>query len=214
MSDHPRDLTIEGLAHDLNNLFETVQDAADLLAKDPAHARLAARLERAVLTGTRILSSFVEQSQASLELEAILDHAIESARDWMQAARRPQLDFIRDVDAALRLPGHSAAWERVFSNLFRNAVQAMGESPGHIEITARRVPERIVITVSDDGPGISPKVLPHVFEPRFSTRAKRSGLGLHIVKTIVESSGGNIVAANCSSGRGAQFKIELPIAAD
>ncbi|MFN7924595.1 MAG: HAMP domain-containing sensor histidine kinase [Bryobacteraceae bacterium] len=210
MADRTPDLTIEGLAHDLNNLFETVQDVADLLAKDPAHGRLAARLERTVLAGTRILSSYVEQSQASLDLGAILDRSIESARDWMQATRRPQLEFIRDVDPSVRLRGHSAAWERVFSNLFRNAVQAMGESAGHIEIGARRSAEGISITVSDDGPGISPKVLPHVFEPRFSTRAKRSGLGLHIVKTIVEESGGTIAAANCPSGRGAQFRIELP----
>jgi signal transduction histidine kinase len=64
--------------------------------------------------------------------------------------------------------------------------------------------------VSDSGPGISAKALPLIFEPHFSTRAKRTGLGLHIVKTIVTEHQGSVTAANCPSGQGAQFQIHLP----
>jgi signal transduction histidine kinase len=100
------------------------------------------------------------------------------------------------------------------TNLFLNAAQAIAqggtEDRGSIEIAAARAGSAIEITVADSGPGIHPKILPRIFEPRFSTRAKRSGLGLHIVQTIVRQNGGEVTAANRPSGEGAQFRITLP----
>ena len=213
MAEHTKDLTLEGLVHDLNNIFETIQDAADLLAKDSRHARVAASLQRSVNRGSRLLSSFVEHTQASLDLDLILDNATEFARDFLQAVKGPRIDFVRNIEGGLRLRGNAASWERVFVNLFLNAAQAIGQTGedagGTLEITAARSEEGIRITVADDGPGISAKILPRIFEPGFSTRARRSGLGLHIVKTIVESNGGTVEASNCSSGKGAQFHIAL-----
>ncbi|MBM3812732.1 MAG: HAMP domain-containing histidine kinase [Acidimicrobiia bacterium] len=205
----PADLTLEGLVHDLNNVFETIQEAADLLAKDAKHARLAAALRRGVSRGTRILGSYLEYSQELLDFELILDTATEFAHDFLRAVKGPRIEFIRKLEPGLRLRGNPAAWERVLVNLILNAAQAM-ESDGTVEITATRTAASIEITITDDGPGISPKVLPQIFEPRFSTRAKRSGLGLHIVKTIVENNGGSVTAANGHSGRGAVFHIQLP----
>jgi len=204
------DLTLHGLVHDLNNVFETIQDAASLLGQDAKYSRLSASLERSVRRGQRILSSYLEQSQASLDLEGILEDACEFARDFLHAVKGPKLEFVSKIESGIRVPGNSYAWERVFANLFLNAAQAMGENDGTVEITAARAMSGIEITVADDGPGISPKILPNIFEPGFSTRAKRSGLGLHIVKTIVESCGGSIAASNCPNAAGAQFQIRLP----
>ena len=122
---------------------------------------------------------------------------------------------MRNAEAGIRLRGNPAAWERVLANLFLNAAQAIahagtGGDKGAIEISATRGPSAIEITVADNGPGIHPQNLPRIFEPRFSTRAKRSGLGLHIVQTIVRQNGGEVVAANRPSGAGAQFRITLP----
>lgn len=203
------DLTLESLVHDLTNVFDTIQDTAEGLARDAKYARQAARLQRAATRGQRILSSYLEQSQASLELDSILDEAIEWARE-LQAARGPQIEFVRNIEPGLRLRGSYAGWLRAFMNLFLNAAQAMGETPGTVEIEARREAGAIAITVADNGPGISPKVLPRIFEPRFSTKAKRSGLGLHIVRTFVEKAGGTVEAANRPSGQGAQFNMTLP----
>ncbi len=203
------DLTIEGLVHDLNNVFETIQEAADLLAKDPKQARLAAALSRSVGRGSRILSSYLEHSQELLDFELILDSAIEFAHDFLQAVKGPQIEFVRQIDPGLRLRGNPAGWERVLVNLILNAAQAM-ESDGTVEVSAARSASGIAIRVSDNGPGISPKILPNIFDPHFSTRAKRSGLGLHIVQTIVRQNGGNVFASNGPSGRGAIFDIELP----
>ena len=94
-------------------------------------------------------------------------------------------------------------------NLFLNAAQAM-EGEGTVSISARHDEMGVEIVVEDSGPGISPKILPRIFEPHFSTRAKRSGLGLHIVQTIVVEHGGEIVASNRPSGQGAMFRITLP----
>jgi signal transduction histidine kinase len=207
------DLTLEGLVHDLNNVFETIAEAADLLSRDPKHARLAGTLKRSVNRGSRMLSSFVEHTQASLEFDGILDNAVDSARDWLQAVRGPSIDFVRQFEPGIRLRGNPASWERVLTNLFLNAAQAIAqasEGGGAIEIRAARTPSAIEITVSDNGPGISPKVLPNIFEPHFSTRARRSGLGLHIVRTIVRENGGDVTASNCPSGCGALFRITLP----
>lgn len=210
MGENDADLTLEGLIHDLRNVFETIADSAEQISKDPKHTRAAGRIQRSVRQGDRILSSFVEQTQASLDLDVILDGALEFTRNFLQARVGPKIDFVRTIEPGLRLRGNPAAWERVLMNLFMNAAQALGENGGLIEITACRTEQGVEIIVADNGPGISPKILPRIFEPRFSTRAKRSGLGLHIVRTIVESSGGAVTACNRPNGQGAEIHINLP----
>jgi signal transduction histidine kinase len=203
------DLTLDGLVHDLRNVFETIIQNSELLAQDPKYVKTAATLERNATQGMRILSSYFEQSLALLDLEAILDRATDFARDFVRLKRGMQLEFTRQIEEGLRLRGNAMAWERVFMNLFLNAAQAM-EEDGVVEIAAARTPRGVEIVVSDNGPGISPKILPRVFEPGFSTRGKRSGLGLHIVKSIVEEHGGIVEASNRPNGQGAQFSILLP----
>ena len=203
------DLSLDGLVHDLNNVFETIARNSDLLAMDPKYTKMAAALQRSSTQGIRILSSYFELSLASLDLDAILDRATDFARDFVQLKRGVQLEFTRRIEEGLRLRGNPTAWERVFMNLFLNAAQAM-DGDGVISIEAARSSRGVEIVVSDNGPGISAKILARVFEPGVSTRAKRSGLGLHIVKTIVEAHGGSVEAANCPSGKGAQFSILLP----
>ncbi len=205
------DLSLDGLVHDLNNVFETIIQNSELLAQDPKYAKTAATLLRNATQGVRILSSYFEQSLASLDLDAILDRATEFAKDFVQLKRGIKLEFTRNIEEGVRMRGNATAWERVFMNLFLNAAQAM-EEDGVVEIAAARTARGVEIVVSDDGPGISAKILPRVFEPGFSTRAKRSGLGLHIVKSIVAEHGGIVEASNRPNRQGAQFSILLPTA--
>jgi signal transduction histidine kinase len=208
-SQTPQDLTLAGLVHDLNNVFETIGEAAEMLSADAKHAKLAATIRRSVNRGSRILSSFFESSLAQLEFETIHDGAVEFATDFLRAVKGPAIEFPRSIDGGIRLNGNPAAWERVLINLFLNAAQAM-DKDGTVEVTARQSESEIEITVEDDGPGISPRILPNIFEPHFSTRARRSGLGLHIVQTIVTQHGGTVVASNRPSGQGACFRISVP----
>lgn len=204
------DLSLDGLVHDLTNVFETIARHADLLGMDPKYVKMAGNLQRSATQGVRILSSYFEQSMATLELDAIVDRATDFARDFVQLKRGTQIQFTRQIEDGLRMPGNPTAWERVFMNLFLNAAQAM-EDEGEVTIEAARSVRGVEIVVSDNGPGISPKILARVFEPGVSTRAKRSGLGLHIVKSIVEERGGTVEAANGANGRGARFTILLPV---
>jgi two-component system sensor histidine kinase HupT/HoxJ len=103
----------------------------------------------------------------------------------------------------------------VFLNMVMNAEHAV-ESTGHggrIEVTTALSPagDRIVATVRDTGPGISPEALTRIFEPFYTTKevGKGTGLGLAIAYGIVQEHGGQIVASNHADG-GAILTVELP----
>ncbi len=119
------DLTLEGLVHDLNNVFETISEAADLIAGDSRWKKLATTIHRSVERGERIVDSFVETARGFVELTDVLNCAIEFARDFLSAARSPEVEFDIQLEPGIRLRGLPGAWERVFVNLFFNAAQAM-----------------------------------------------------------------------------------------
>ncbi|MBI4874222.1 MAG: HAMP domain-containing histidine kinase [Acidobacteria bacterium] len=214
MNPEPRaDLSLEGLVHDLNNVFETISDAADLLADDARWKKVAAALHRSARRGERIVSSFVETTRGSVELADALNRSIDFARDFLSAARRPEIGFDIATEAGIRLKGSPGAWERVFVNLFLNAGQAMKQG-GSIHVRAQRVPTGIEVSIADEGPGIAPEILPEIFKPHFSTKSARrgtfKGLGLHIVESVVRQNGGAVTAGNRTDGCGAVFTILLP----
>lgn len=203
------DLTHETLIHDLNNVFETITDAAELLKTDRRWKPLAATLSRSVARGRRLLGALPDSTPS---LAAIVDDAIQSVTDYCTAARKPRMRFVRQIPADFRLPGSSKDWERVFANLFLNAAQVMNK-PGRIDIEADKADESLTITVSDNGPGIPAEILPRLFRPNVSTKlssSKRTGLGLHIVDSIVQKYSGSVTAENRTRATGAIFTILLP----
>ncbi len=203
------DLSHESLIHDLNNVFETITEAAELLNSDRRWRPLAATLCRSVKRGKRLLGAIPDKTP---NLAAIVDDAIQSVTDYCAAARKPRMRWIRRIPAGVRLPGSSKDWERVFVNLFLNAVEIM-HGPGRIEIETESAGKSLSITVSDNGPGIPADLLPRLFRPNVSTKtgtSGRSGLGLHIVASIVTRYSGQVSAANKDRGTGAVFTIFLP----
>lgn len=203
------DLTHESLIHDLNNVFETITDAAELLSTDRRWKPLAATLSRSVARGRRLLGALPDSTPS---LPAIVEDAIQSVTDYCTAARKPRMRFVRQIPADFRLPGSSKDWERVFANLFLNAAQVMNK-PGRIDIGAQQANESLTITVADNGPGIPAEILPRLFRPNVSTKlssSKRTGLGLHIVDSIVKKYSGSVTAENRTRATGAIFTILLP----
>jgi signal transduction histidine kinase len=93
-------------------------------------------------------------------------------------------------------------------NLATNALQA-ATAPLNLELLARRTADgRAQIAVSDDGPGVPASIRDRIFEPFFTTRARGNGIGLSIVKSVVEAHGGSVCLAHAT--RGATFVIDLP----
>ena len=204
------DLTHEALIHDLNNVFETITEIAELLSSDKHWKPLAATLCRSVGRGQRLLGALPDRTPG---LAGIIADAIQSTTDYCTVARKPRIRFVREIDENIRLPGSAKDWERVFANLFLNTVQIM-QKPGRIDIGAQQANGVLTITVSDNGPGIPPEILLRLFRPNVSTKKTkggRTGLGLHIVASIVDKYSGRVVAANGERGKGAIFTITLPL---
>jgi len=210
MEDSPEtDLTYESLIHDLNNVFETITEAAELLSADRRWKSLAATLCRTVNRGKRLLGAIPDSTP---NLAAVVEDAIQSVTDYCIAARKPRMRFVRQISAEARLPGSAKDWERVFANLFLNAAQIM-HKPGRIDIAAQQLEGCLTISVSDNGPGIPADILPRLFRPNVSTKTNtsgRSGLGLHIVSSIVRKYSGRVIAANRERANGAVFTISIP----
>jgi signal transduction histidine kinase len=195
------DLTLEGLVHDLNNVFQTIAESAELLARDPKWQRLALTLQRSADSGHRIVYSLLEGNRSTTQLAPVIENAAQFCRDYWECANGPKIEFADEIDPEFHLKGDAAGWERVLVNLFLNSAQA-GAKNIHIEARNNE------IVVSDDGPGISPELLPRIFQPRVSTKTIISGLGLCVVQSIVEQNGGTVTAANGRNG-GAVFTIRL-----
>lgn len=102
--------------------------------------------------------------------------------------------------------------QKLLGNLIANAFKFTPEG-GTVQVNARRKGGQLLLTVSDSGSGIAPEHLPHLFEPFYqadSTGARSTGVGLTLVKQIVESLGGQVTA--CSTlGQGATFTVQLPL---
>lgn len=202
-----KSLSHEALIHDFNNVFETITEAAELLSSDRRWKSLAATMVRSVARGKRLLGAIPDRTPI---LDAVLDDAIQSIKDYCTASRRPRLQVMRDIPPHICLPGTTKDWERVFANLFLNTVQVL-DKPGRIYITARENEGRLTMDLSDNGPGIPLDILPRIFQPNVSSKKNaRSGLGLHIVATIVDRHSGTVTAANRDRRGGAVFTIELP----
>ena len=103
--------------------------------------------------------------------------------------------------------------QQVIINLILNAMDAMSAVPAanrKIAITTTRVENFADVIISDTGPGISADIAKSVFEPFFSTKPEGMGMGLSIVRTIVEAHGGQIWAKG-KAGSGAVFQVRLPL---
>jgi len=204
------ELTVEGLAHDLNNVFETLSEAAELLSSDGKWTKLASTIRRSVRRGERIVASLTETISDPGDLTEILDNAVQHTEDVLTFTRGTAIQYARSLDPCVTLPGSKAAWERVFVNLFLNAAQANPQG-AEVAIAASCDGGVVTLTVTDNGPGIPASILPTIFEPNVTTKKSRGrrGLGLHIVQSIVAEHGGEVTAGN-QQPRGAVFTMRLP----
>jgi CheY-like chemotaxis protein len=181
------------------------------------NARAQAQLIGDILDVSRIITGRLRLDGRPVELAMVVDAAVDAVRASADA-KGIHLQTLLDPDAGPVL-GDPDRLQQVALNLLSNAIKFTPDG-GQVELHLERTEDRARITVSDTGKGISPAFLPHVFE-RFTqadTSSTRShsglGLGLAIVRHLVELHGGTIKAESAGEGQGARFTVELPLLPD
>lgn len=127
--------------------------------------------------------------------------------------RQTRID-VRRHDSSLTVPGDLIHLQQVFTNILMNAIDALDDTPPdqrQITIAATTPdPEHVRVEVADTGQGISPEILPSLFDPFITTKRDGMGFGLPISRLMVEAHHGTITAENNAQG-GASFFVELPL---
>ncbi|HEX6998626.1 MAG TPA: ATP-binding protein [Gammaproteobacteria bacterium] len=229
-ADQRKDEFLATLAHELRNPLAPIRSAVDLMrAARGDEATTAAALgimERQVRQLTRLVDDLLEVSRITrgrlelrksrTELAAILDSALDQTAELIEEAGHeltvvlPPEPLVLDCDA-IRLA-------QVLANLLSNAAKYTPPG-GHIRLEVSAAANAITITVRDDGIGIPPDKLVHIFEmfeqvDRSLERGyKGLGLGLTLVKSLVEMHGGTVAARSAGPGAGSEFIVSLPVGA-
>jgi len=225
-----KDEFLSMLAHELRNplapiLYST--QALDHLARaEPAIQRHRGVIERQVKHMSRLVDDLLDVSRITrgtivlrkevLRLDEILDRAIESVRPLVEA--REQRIQLSQPAEPIWLDVDPTRLEQVMVNLLTNAAK-YSDRGSAITVESEQREARVVVRVKDTGIGIAPDLLPHVFdlfvqEQQALDRAQGGlGIGLTLVKGLVESHGGEISAHSNGPGCGSEFLVTLPAAA-
>jgi PAS domain S-box-containing protein len=189
-------------------------DALKALQTVERNARAQAQLIDDLLDVSRIITGKLRMDVRPTNPAAFAEAAIEAIKP-AAVAKDIRIRKVFDTDA-LAVAGDAVRLQQVVWNLLSNAVK-FTPAGGQIEVTLRRIDSQVQLAVSDTGQGIAPEFLPHVFD-RFrqadqaSTRQHGGmGLGLAIVRHLVELHGGSVAAESAGPGRGATFIVRLPV---
>jgi len=180
------------------------------------NAKSQAQIVEDILDVSRIITGKLRLNVQPLDLAAIIDAALDSLRPAAEA-KEIRLAAILDTHAS-PVSGDANRLQQVVWNLLANAVKFTPKN-GHIQVRLERVDSHVEIVVADTGQGIRADLLPYVFD-RFrqgdstSTRLHGGlGLGLAIVRHLVELHGGRVTAESDGEDRGATFTVKLPLMA-
>jgi signal transduction histidine kinase len=217
-----------GVAHEINNPLAIINEKAGLVKdllllqqEDSAALRpkLLAQIDsiqaavKRCATIIRRLLSFARKSDATfdtVDLKSVIESVIGflgKEAEYRGIATR--IDIAPNIPS---FPSDRGKLEQIFLNLVNNAFAAMADG-GHLTFQGRRLSEdRVQVAVIDDGCGISPEDLKHVFEPFFSTRTKQggTGLGLSITYGLAQEIGGSIDVES-QVGKGTRFILTVPL---
>ena len=228
-ADRRKDEFIATLAHELRNPLAPMRTSLDVLQRLPANAAerpgMMAIIDRQVTHMTRLVEDLLEVSRITrgiielrkerIDLAAIVRHCAEAAAPAIAAVEQTLvLDLPNDP---LLVAADPVRLSQVITNLLSNACKYTDER-GRIAVRARCDGHDAVLEVHDDGLGIPPDMLTRVFEPfmqvhRSFGRARGGlGIGLTLVKQLVEMHDGTVSAESAGEGQGALFTVRLPIA--
>ncbi len=188
-------------------------DVSEGLETIERNARAQTRIIEDLLEMSRIISGKTRLDVQPTDLEGVIDSAVDSLRP---AAEAKNVRIVKVLDPVQPISGDPARLQQVLWNLLANAIKFTPKG-GRVNVVLQRVDSHVEIVVSDNGAGIAPEFIPHVFD-RFrqqdSSQTRRYsglGLGLSIVKNLVELHGGSVRAESEGSGHGATFTVTLPL---
>ena len=227
-ADKRKDEFLAILAHELRNPLAPLRNALESMRRAPQDREAAAwarglmerqlaqmvRLIDDLLDLSRVSRGRVELKQEDVELSSVVHGAIEICGPAVQAACHALSVSLPHEPIVLRCD--PTRMVQVLSNLISNAVKYTPSGSGRIEVAARRSHAGIELSVRDNGVGIPEEMLHKVFD--MFTQVERSleraqgglGIGLTLVKRLVELHGGSIHARSAGPGRGSEFVVRLP----
>jgi signal transduction histidine kinase/DNA-binding response OmpR family regulator len=225
-----KDEFLATLSHELRTPLNAILGWTSILRRQPTghdrvsqglevierNARVQTQLISDLLDMSRIISGKMRLDVQRVELPVVIEAALEAVRPAAEAREVRLQSVLEPISEPVH--GDPARLQQIVWNLLSNAVKFTPKT-GRVQIVLARVNSHVEISVSDTGKGIRPEFLPHVFE-RFrqaDSSASREhgglGLGLSIVKQLVELHGGVVRAASDGEGKGATFTVHLPLAA-
>ena len=227
-ADRRKDEFLATLAHELRNPLAPVRTGLEVLKlapPGPVADAVRAMMERQLGHMVRLVDDLLDVSRVSrgklelkktrVTLQVVLDAALETSRPVLEAGRHALRVSI--PSEPVWLDADLTRLAQVVGNLLANAAKYTPDG-GHVALDARREGNEALVSVSDDGLGIPPEMLERVFEMfaqvnRTLDRAQGGlGIGLALVRRLVDMHGGTITAASPGPGRGSTFTLRLPLA--
>lgn len=213
------------LVHELKNPVAAIRACAESLEKGGVDEKKAARLAKILADSSGRLDALVSQFLELARAEAGMPNERRTEVDMGALARGivssvepafPDVTFAVEAEEDANVIGVPPRLDSVVRNLVDNAASFSGEG-ARVRVDVRRDGDRVVVEVTDDGPGIAEDDLARVFDRFFTTRSgaargkRGTGLGLALVKAVAEAHGGE-ASARGAPGRGAIFRVALPAA--
>jgi PAS domain S-box-containing protein len=227
-ADRRKDEFLATLAHELRNPLSPMSNAVQLMRQPGVAPAVATRamgiLERQLAHMVRLIDDLLDINRISrnklelrkerIELSAVIQAALETSRPLIEASGHELTVSLPDepvyLDADLTRLG------QVFSNLLTNAAKYTDRG-GRIHLSAERHGHEVVVSVADSGIGIAAEHLPRLFEmfSQLTPALQRSqgglGIGLTLVRGLVEMHGGSVEARSEGMGKGSEFVVRLPV---
>jgi signal transduction histidine kinase/CheY-like chemotaxis protein len=226
-ADRKKDEFLAMLAHELRNPLSAIGNAAKLARRSQAqehqewsreviekHVASLSRMIDDLLDVSRITRGQIELRRQILDVLKVISQAIETVRPLVQE-RNHELTVSLSSSAPLWVEADPHRLEQVLVNLLNNAAKYTNTG-GKIALTARREGDSVTVTVADNGTGIPPDRIPEMFQlfaqgDRSIARTEGGlGIGLTLVRNLVELHGGSVTARSGGLGKGSEFTVRLP----
>ncbi len=218
-------------SHELRNSLGAIRSAIQILSIQPSDAAPAVKarkmIERQVEQMTRLAEDLLDASRVRtgqlnlrserVDLRAVVAHAAQTIEFTMQQQNHKMTTSFPETP--IWLQADAARLEQVFVNILSNAAKYT-DTGGSVALHVTREMSQAIVRIRDSGIGISPEVLPHVFDlfvqadPSSRRGDAGLGIGLALVRNLVERHGGFVTAASAGLGHGSEFTIRLPISVE